>query len=248
MKSICLLHGSLLVVLGLSQHLELQAGPVPANKPAAYPAWWFERDVIKRLPAAANKSVTDWLTDYPKADDYAAVNQGQLKNIAKRAYEEMGTGLPGGAGSTLEAIWADPAASTDDYRALNLGQLKALAKPFYARLISLGLTTKPVWFDGNASVDNYALANIGQAKNLFSWDITVLPNINRNGIPDAWEYNYLGKMVDDSKFDSNSNGMSNIAEYILGMRPDKGATITTVESLADATQANSAIDVLIFTP
>ena len=38
---VALLCGSILAMFA--------ASPVPANKPAAYPAWWFERDVISRL-------------------------------------------------------------------------------------------------------------------------------------------------------------------------------------------------------
>jgi len=134
---------------------------VPALLWADAPAWWTERGVLK--PGAA-------------ADDYAAVNQGQVKNIAKQAYEEMKAKLPDGAGATLDAIWAMPAASTDDYRAINLGQLKNVAEPFYARLQELNYTGQPLasgqtrpW---SGTSDNYALANIGQVKNLFSFDLS----------------------------------------------------------------------------
>jgi len=134
---------------------------VPALLWADAPAWWTERGVLK--PGAT-------------VDDYAAVNQGQVKHIAKQGYEEMKAKLPGGAGSTLDTIWATPAASTDDYRAINLGQLKNVAEPFYARLAELGYTGQPLasgqtrpW---SGTADDYALANIGQVKNLFSFDLS----------------------------------------------------------------------------
>ena len=37
------------------------------------------------------------------ADDFAVINQGQLKNLARGAIEEMNEKLPGGAGET--ATW-----------------------------------------------------------------------------------------------------------------------------------------------
>jgi hypothetical protein len=106
------------------------------------------------------------------ADDYAVVNQGQVKHIAKQAYEEMEARLPGGAGSTLNAIWAVPAASTDDYRAINLGQLKDVAKLFYDRLQELDASIHYPWTGVGA--DDYALANIGQVKNIFGFDPTAI--------------------------------------------------------------------------
>jgi RHS repeat-associated protein len=143
------------------------AGPVPANKPATYPDWWFERDVIPRLDPENASPV--WPTDYPAADDYAAINQGQVKNIAKQAYEEFVAAMPEGPGPVLEAIWSEPAASTDDYAAVNIGQLKTLAKPFYDRLIEKEVATKYPW---GAGADDYALANIGQLKHLFRFTAT----------------------------------------------------------------------------
>jgi len=136
---------------------------VPAFLWAAAPAWWTQRGV---LVAGAT------------ADDYAAVNQGQLKHIAKQGYEEMKAKLPGGAGSTLDSIWANPAISTDDYRAINLGQLKAVGEPFYARLQQLNYIGQPLaagqtrpW---SGTADDYALVNLGQLKNVFSFDVSSL--------------------------------------------------------------------------
>ncbi|MFM2169595.1 MAG: hypothetical protein RIS79_3966, partial [Verrucomicrobiota bacterium] len=47
----------------------------------APPAWWNTRNVL---------TVDD-------ADDYAVLNQGQLKNFMRGAIEEMNASLPGGA-------------------------------------------------------------------------------------------------------------------------------------------------------
>ena len=89
----------------------------------AGPAWWTQHQ-----PPVITSGAT--------ADDYAAVNQGQVKNIVKAAADELDAHLPGGAGPTLQtllALWATPAttgtAQTDDFIAINLGQLKNVAKP-----------------------------------------------------------------------------------------------------------------------
>jgi hypothetical protein len=142
---------------------------LPALLRAGAPAWWSQRGVL-----VAGATV----------DDYAAVNQGQLRYIAKQAYEEMKVTLPGGPGRVLDAIWANPPASTDDYRAINLGQLKAVAEPFYARLEQSNYSGQPLgtsqtrpWTGIGA--DDFALANIGQVKSVFSFDprlvMVVLP-------------------------------------------------------------------------
>ncbi|MEQ1852021.1 MAG: sugar-binding protein, partial [Chthoniobacteraceae bacterium] len=92
---------------------------------AAPPPWWSGRGV----------------TNQNAADDYAPINQGQLKNLLKAAVQELDSTLPGGAGDTLHAMitrWATPTAQTDDYAAVNLGQLKAAAAPVYDRLSTIG--------------------------------------------------------------------------------------------------------------
>lgn len=122
------------------------------------PAWWAQREVIK--PGAV-------------VDDYAAVNQGQVRNIAKQAYEELNQKLVGGAGPTLYNLWHAPVASQDDFRTVNLGQLKYLADPFYARLAEVGYTGQPLKLGQTrpwaGTADDYAMANIGQVKELFSF-------------------------------------------------------------------------------
>lgn len=185
---------------------------VPACLWAAGPAWWTERGVLN--PAAT-------------ADDYAAVNQGQVKNIAKQAYEEIKAKL-GSAGSTLDAIWANPATSTDDYAAINVGQLKNVAKPFYDRLAEIGYTGQPLtagssypWSNATTAADDYALANIGQVKNLFSFSISVLVNTDSdgNGLSDAWEMQYFGHLGVDPNANPSGDGMSNLYKYAMGLSP-----------------------------
>ena len=129
---------------------------------AAAPAWWSERSVT--IAGAT-------------PDDYAPVNQGQLKNIAVAAIAELDAKLPGGAGDALHALannWATLNPQSNDYTAVNLGQLKNTAKPFYDRLILAGLADRYPWADASPPRDDFAIANIGQVKNLFSF---ALPDV-----------------------------------------------------------------------
>ena len=125
------------------------------------PSWWQTRGVLQ-TNAVPN--------------DYAALNVGQLKQIAFSAWQELEF-LPGGAG--FQPTFTN---ATNNYAAVNIGQLKAVARPFYDRLISLertspfygrlmasGLGTNYPWAN-SPSTNNYAIANIGQAKKLFSFE------------------------------------------------------------------------------
>ena len=190
---------------------------------ATAPAWWTTRGVLKSGATA---------------DDYAAANQGQVRNIAKQAYEEMKARLPGGAGAELDALWATPAASTADYRAVNLGHLKNLAKPFYARLIALGYTTAYPWASPAHPADDYALANLGQVKALFAFDLSVAPehggtDTDGDGLPDGWEVKYgLNPLVNDANApDLCGDGLTNLQAYQLGRNPTKVGIADTTKSV-----------------
>lgn len=164
---------------------------VPVCLWAAAPEWWTQRGVTD--PAAT-------------ADDYAVANQGQVRHIARQAYEEMKEKLPGGAGATLDALWAAPPAGADDYIAVNLGQLKNTARPFHDRLIEAGLASAYPWTASAYPADDYALANIGQVKNLFAFGLPSAPVIidtDQDGIPDDEE---AAHGTDPRKYSSGGNG------------------------------------------
>jgi hypothetical protein len=155
---------------------------------AEAPAWWTERGVLD--PEAT-------------ADDYAVVNQGQLKHIAKQAYSEFVDKLPNGPGPVLTAMWGSPTPGSDDYLAINTGQLKHVAQPFYDRLIAEGMATSYPW---GSAADDYALANIGQVKNLFSFELPSTPVVvdtDQDGIPDDQE---AAAGTDPKKYSSGDNG------------------------------------------
>jgi hypothetical protein len=135
---------------------------------AQAPAWWSQRSVL--LAGAA-------------PDDYAFLNQGQLKQFALAGLAELEERLPDGAGPELHALlnlWSRldatgqrvPVASplADDYAVVNIGQLKAVAMPFRQRLAEAGILLPDPFT--NTAPEDYALANIGQAKQLFQVDLT----------------------------------------------------------------------------
>ena len=175
---------------------------MPAWLWAGAPAWWAQRGV---------------LVSGATADDYAAVNQGQVKNIAKQGYEEMKATLPGGAGAALDAVWANPVPSTDDYRAINLGQLKTLAQPFYDRLAQLDAAIVYPWCTATTPADDFALVNIGQVKNLFSFDPQSIADL-------AVKFSYLS----DPLFPlSDFNPTVNVADNQLTLAYPETAGATT---------------------
>lgn len=143
---------------------------------AVAPSWWTSRNVIDP-------------TKTP--DDYAAINQGQIKKLTAAAVAEMEDKLNGGAGNALKSIvnkWGTHKAEADDYAVVTVGQLKHLAKPIYQRLFATGaINALPSWVTFTASSnDDFAIANIGQAKHLFSFPI---PNQNGNAstVPTGWQ-------------------------------------------------------------
>jgi len=143
---------------------------IPTGAPSYYPSWWFTRGVIKQTGTPVTSPV--WPANYPVADDFAVINQGQLKNLATQAYAELAAVLPPTAwstpqGQTLSSFVSGLSPTGGDaYSVVNLGQLKTVAQPFYDLLKQQSLTTGYPWTGSGA--DDYSVANIGQAKNVFN--------------------------------------------------------------------------------
>ena len=179
------------------------------------PSWWSDRGVI-------NTSGT--------ANDYAAVNQGQVKNIAVNAVYELDDNFwqfSGTNGAILDALavtLSSTTGNTNDYAAVNLGQLKAVAKPFFDTLLAGGYRGHPLesgsypWVGG--TVNDYAMANIGQVKNLFSFDVTL--SSDGSGLPDWWEQLYgitLGSGTTATSLAPRGDGLSYLDAYQQGLNP-----------------------------
>jgi len=193
---------------------------------ATGPAWWYNGSLTTTgMPLVSGT-----------ANDFAAINQGQAKNVAVTAINELNTDLAqfGGAGDTLNQLaltLTATSAQTNDYAALSIGQLKFLAQPFYDRLISLSCTVPPIvsgtypWVTSGLTANDYAMANIGQTKQLFSFDVTA--SSASNGIPDWWVNEYFPGStfggvtgVDPNGYVSWSGSqVSNLTAYQNGWNP-----------------------------
>ena len=144
----------------------LLCGMLLQSAHAAAPGWWSSRGVL--APQAPE-------------DDYAALNQGQLKNVARAAIEELNARVPGGAGESLTSMlsaWRTQTGDSNDYAVVTIGQFKALSTLFYDRLTAQGHIATPPWTEGSGDDDDYAVANVGQAKMTFGF---VIPDKDTDG-------------------------------------------------------------------
>lgn len=177
---------------------------IPLIGLASGPAWWNTRGVMK--------------TAAPP-DDYALLNQGQLKNLARAAVAEFDSQLPGGAGDALHNLltsWSLPSPRRDDFALVNIGQLKNVAAPFYDRLIAVRYADRYPWAGSALPPNDFAPANIGQAKNLFSFDLLATDPVHdadRNGLPDWWEKYYFRHTGIDATADSDGDGLNAAEEF-----------------------------------
>lgn len=174
---------------------------------AAPPAWWGQRGVLD--PAQ-------------ESDDFAAVNAGQLKNLAKQAMEELDARLPGGAGAAvhdLVASFSAVSAERDDFAAVNVGHAKAVAKPFYDRLIAAGFATGYPWANESSERNDFAALNTGQLKNLFSFDPS--RDVDQDGLPDMWENARFGSVAAFAgSDDADGDRLSNFWEWAFQTDPN----------------------------
>ena len=192
---------------------------VPLVLMAQIPGWWADKQVL-----ISGSSVT--------RNDYAAVNQGQVKNIAMKAIAELNEVLPFGAGkdlNDLSVILSSTSTNTNDYASVNVGQLKALFTPFYNALYSIGYRGHPLesgtypWVSGTTNnANDYAMANIGQVKNLFAFDLSQAApgtDTDGNGIPDWWEIYYFGHTGVSGTSIEDGGTMTNIEQFRSNLNP-----------------------------
>jgi hypothetical protein len=226
----------------------IAGAPVPLHKPAGYPAWWFEREVIARTDPANNAPDYNHAGDYPVGDDYLPLTRGQLKQFALCAYDEFQAHMFDGASPDISAMvkaWCltEPATTdflldaqgrrqekvitaggadlqTNDAAFANRGQLKAVAKLFYDQLIANNFRTGYPWAGTSNPVDDFSMANVGQAKNLFSFDLTL--DSNQDGLSDLWSAHYgVGSTGGGANDDPDGDGLTNAEEQALGTDPTK---------------------------
>jgi hypothetical protein len=182
---------------------------------AAPPAWWQARGVLD-----SNQT----------HNDFAAVNTGQLKHIAKQAMLELDAKLPGGAGTAIHQLvdaWPQQTAGRNDFSAVNVGQVKAIAQLFYDRLNQAGYAQTVPWTNAIQSQNDYAAANVGQLKMVFSLCIDCAPieDTDFDGVPDWWEIQHFGNLNDASgDSDQDKDGLSDFWERIFLTNPNSRDT------------------------
>jgi hypothetical protein len=159
---------------------------------AGNPQWWITRGVV-------DTNTT------PR--DFAPVNQGQVKQIAYKAYLEFQEKL-GGASPAVSNLIAG-FSTTNNYLPANLGQLKHLAKPFYEQLIAEGYAPDFPW--AGLLAKDHAIANQGQLKNLFSFDLDAFDS-DSDGLPD-WREKLDG--LNPNNPDSDGDGYSDYDELLV---------------------------------
>jgi hypothetical protein len=219
------------LILACSALCALTAGGSP-------PAWWASRDATHAVEVTTNSGIvtTNYITN-----DYAAVNQGQLKQFTARAVDELNADLAssGGAGTNLNTMvsnWvadyatngyatnpANPARpyKPADFQVINVGQLKYVAGLVYGQLSAAGYTgLVPSWLHTNAT--DYAVANLGQLKEVFAFDLTAAAN-GATGLTAVASSN-----PGEIDLSWTAPAVNNATSYTLSYSTDGGSTWTTL--------------------
>jgi hypothetical protein len=169
------------------------------------PSWWSSRQVV-------NSNLS--------GDDFAIINQGQLKALAKKAYDELESKYAnyGGAGSELDLLiqsWTTSLES-DDFAAVTIGQVKKLSGKYYERLLSVGAISElPAWLNSVNGDDDYSAANIGQVKHAFSFEIPMVMPMTPTGSP-----NGEGSSGNIQPTTSDNDGILDEDETRFGLNPN----------------------------
>jgi len=228
----------LTVICHLSSVIGLFAVPVPENKPPTYPAWWFEREVIKRTNPSNENPIWPTLespsTDYLPSDDFAVLNQGQLKNLATKAYAELKDKLPGQPWATVDTPaykleqlvlgWylsypnTPQTIGTDPFAVANQGQLKNVAVHFYDVLAAVG-------YVGGRGLPPDTSGFPWSSGSTYPWTVSVTDD-------DSYATANLGQAkrlfsFDLASFDSEPDGMPDYWEQQI-IQADNNDAITNV--------------------
>lgn len=200
----------------------------PPGLGAAEPDWWATSGVSNGGPE----------------NNYGPAAVGQLKWMARMAWDELDLGLPGGAGFGLDSIIppvpATPGQAWYDAQKgpANLGQLKYVARPFYRRLLASapgwladeyvrnGLVSWPhryPWAPTTPMEINESPANVGQLKLVFS--LRFDESFDGDGIPDLLEYFfYATDSGDGTNSDYDGDGDTDLLEIQQGTDPANADT------------------------
>ena len=218
---------------------------------AADPAWWSSPGTGTQSAVNAQQVVTNGgvVTTNYITNEYAVINQGQLKQFTTRAVDELNAHLPGGASPALTNLvygWQQDyltngySASNikpSDYQAVNVGQLKYIGNLVWTQLTNAGYTnTLPSWLATSNAADLNA-ANIGQLKTVFNFDLS---GMGGPTVPDPVT-NLTASNSNPGEIDLTwTLPTTDTATSILIERSTDGSNWTTVATLNDPTATTYA--------
>src|ERR1700678_438579 len=207
-------------------------GVLAVGLAGADPGWWSSRGAVNSNPP----------------NDYAYINEGQLKAFTAAAKDEMDARLPdnggGGSGPALSNLvygWQQDyeanGRSTNDYLFINAGQLKTIGNMVYGQLAADGYTgLYPSWLHQNTNSDN-AFVNIGQLKEVFNFDLSA-PAHAVSGL--------TATASNPGEIDLNwtAPAVNNATSIVIQYEVDGGTTWTTLATLSDPTLTGYAVTTL----
>lgn len=185
------------------------------------------------LPGGAGTAITTLVTGFggnltieQRDANYAPINLGQLKSVAKPFYDRLLTagydtranliahGYP--ANWTSDYPWNPATPAEENYAPANLGQLK-IAFSFDASTL-----VPPVDTDGDGIFDNLEAA--------YGTDSTKFSSGN-NGVSDGWWVSHGLNPFSSSTQDTDGDGRSDAQEFLDGtdpLTPDAAPTVPTI--------------------
>lgn len=170
-------------------------------------------ELNEKAEGGAGEAVNSMVASFPTYNaanpdaNYAVLNIGQLKNVAKPFYDRL---------------W--------ELSAANEGSVNFPSSMVFVSGGTESGNHKYPWAampDNPSESDyaiNYEIANIGQVKNLFSWSINdveeIFEDTDGDGIPDLWEYEFFGDLESvDENSDTDGDGLKDVEELALGTNP-----------------------------
>ncbi|MGC3957749.1 MAG: hypothetical protein QM813_07300 [Verrucomicrobiota bacterium] len=159
-------------------------------------AKWFalkaEEELRAKLPAGFNGPI---LPTLPTGDNYAPINQGQLKALVQPLYIRIQQAIDSLPPGPLRDAYGN------------------------ARPQGQNGGTYP-WSDTTTDDQSYAPVNLGQLKYILSIEF-VFPDADGDGLPDWWEtlYGFNPTSSGEATGDFDGDGLTNLQEYNLGTNP-----------------------------